>query len=275
MIILLFNLLLISCESNVPVVKTPDSVTLNKVDSPVIKTDTMIPRPDTVVRENIKPDTVKTIYLTFDDGPLIGTDNVVEILNQLGLPATMFVVGKHTQADGEMRQAFLTAYNDPLLQISSHSFSHANNKYKFFYQNPQGVLDDFNKNDGLLQLTNKDIRLPGRNTWRVGGRKRNDPAAKSQEAADLLQQNGYSIYGWDIEWQHHGNASPTQSVAQMLSMIKYAIKDSTRCFTPYKLVLLSHDQMFAEKENKAKLVELLTALKAEGYRFSLIKNYPF
>ncbi len=275
LLIVLCNFFLVSCQSNVPVAQMTDTMLAGKNDAPVMTADSIPAKQDSNLLATRVPDTIRMIYLTFDDGPLIGTDNVIEVLNQLGLPATMFMVGKHTQADGEMRQAFLTAYNDPLLQVSSHSYSHANSKYKLFYQNPKGVLADFDKNNNLLQLTNKDGRLPGRNTWRVGNRKRNDPSARSQEAADLLQQNGYSLFGWDIEWQHHGNAEPTQSVAQLLQMIHYAINDSSRCFTPYKLVLLSHDQMFARKENKEKLIALLTALKSKGYQFGLIKNYPF
>jgi len=267
LLLFFLNTCIISCSNDLPVVPKTDSIAAPQ-------TDTVFIQPDTIVSKPQLPDTARIIFLTFDDGPLIGTENVVNVMNQLAVPATMFMVGKHTQADKEMQNSFLEAYNDNLLQVSSHSYSHANNRYRLFYQNPEGVLEDFNKSAALLHLQNKDARLPGRNTWRIGDRKKNDPAASSQQAADLLKENGYTLFGWDIEWQHYDNGEPIQSVAQLMRMITNAVEDSTKCFEPYKLVLLSHDQMFAKKENKEKLVELVNGLKARGYRFELISNYP-
>src|SRR6187549_2468685 len=37
----------------------------------------------------------KTIYLTFDDGPNKGTQNVLNIINNEKIPATLFVIGEH------------------------------------------------------------------------------------------------------------------------------------------------------------------------------------
>ncbi len=264
-----------SCNNNSSIAQPADTISILPVDTLAITPlDTAIKEKDTVVLKSQSIDTTKIIYLTFDDGPLIGTQNVVEVMNKLAIPATMFMVGKHTQADKEMQNNFLLAYNDNLLQVSSHSYSHANNRYRLFYQNPEGVLEDFNKSAALLHLQNKDARLPGRNTWRVGNRQKNDPAARSQEAADLLHQNGYSLFGWDIEWQHYNDGEPIQTVPQLLRMINNAMNNPGQCFSPHKLVVLSHDQMFAKKENKEKLVELVNGLKAKGYKFELIRNYP-
>ncbi|MEO7209657.1 MAG: polysaccharide deacetylase family protein [Chitinophagaceae bacterium] len=267
LLLFLLNACLLSCSNDVPVVQHTDTIA-------AAKTDTILKHIDTIVSKPQLPDSAKVIFLTFDDGPLIGTENVVDVMNQLAVPATMFMVGLHTQADKDMQNSFLMAYNDNLLQVSSHSYSHANNHYRLYYQNPEGVLADFNKSAALLHFQNKDARLPGRNTWRVGDRKKNDPAASSQQAADLLKENGYTLFGWDIEWQHANNGEPIQSVAQLLRMISNAVEDSTQCFTRHKLVLLSHDEMFAKKENKEKLMELVNGLKAKGYRFELMRNYP-
>lgn len=264
-----------SCNNNSINARPADTIAvLHKDTMANTLVDTAVIKKDTIVIHSKPIDTSKIIYLTFDDGPLIGTNNVVDIMNQFAIPATMFMVGKHTQADKEMQNSFLRAYNDNLLQVSSHSYSHANNRYRLFYQNPEGVLDDFNKSEVLLHLQNKDARLPGRNTWRIGNRQKNDPAARSQEAADLLHQNGYSLFGWDIEWQHYNNGEPIQTVSQLLHMINNALNNPGQCFSKNKLVLLSHDQMFAKKENKDKLVELVNGLKAKGYKFELIRNYP-
>ena len=229
----------------------------------------------TLAIDNINAvDTSKTVYLTFDDGPLNGTQAIIEILNKEQLPATMFMVGHNMEFSTAMKANFDLASKDKLLEIGNHSFSHANNHYKEYYDNPQGVLQDFDKNQQLLKFVDKDGRMPGRNTWRVADRKKDDAAANGSQAANLLQKAGYSIFGWDLEWQHQSNGTPIQTVQQMFQEIEKAIADPKKCFTPYHFVLLSHDEMFQKPWEESELKQLVELLKAKGYKFDHIDNYP-
>ncbi len=45
----------------------------------------------------------RVIYLTFDDGPLSGTANVLDVLAEEQVPAAMFMVGLHVESGGEQR----------------------------------------------------------------------------------------------------------------------------------------------------------------------------
>ncbi|WP_292242848.1 polysaccharide deacetylase family protein [Mesorhizobium sp.] len=45
----------------------------------------------------------RTIYLTFDDGPLTGTSNILDVLEAEQVPATLFMVGTHAQASASTR----------------------------------------------------------------------------------------------------------------------------------------------------------------------------
>ena len=42
---------------------------------------------------------IRRVYLTFDDGPSSNTDRILDILDQYGVKATFFVVGKEGYAD--------------------------------------------------------------------------------------------------------------------------------------------------------------------------------
>jgi hypothetical protein len=37
--------------------------------------------------------------------------------------------------------------------------------------------------------------------WRIKGRSKND-VSSGIAAADLLAKNGFSLFGWDLEWAH-------------------------------------------------------------------------
>jgi peptidoglycan/xylan/chitin deacetylase (PgdA/CDA1 family) len=230
--------------------------------------------PNPVIKNVNTGDTSKTVYLTFDDGPLNGTQDIIDVLNKEQLAATMFMVGHNMELSAAMKANFELASKDKLLEIANHSFSHANNHYKEYYDNPQAVVQDFDKNQQLLKFADKDGRMPGRNTWRVAGRKKDDAAANGSEAADLLQKAGYSIFGWDLEWQHQSNGTPIQTVQEMFQEIERTILDPKKCFTPYHFVLLSHDEMFQKPWEESELKQLVEMLKAKGYKFDHIDNYP-
>ena len=222
----------------------------------------------------LKTDTVKTVYLTFDDGPLNGTQDILDALDKEHIPASMFMVGEHTETSATMKNYFNLAFKDDLLEVGNHSFSHANNHYELYYSNPQKVLEDFNKNQTLLKFKDKDARMPGRNTWRIGNRKKDYPASNGKEAADLLHKNGYNLFGWDLEWQHQPNGKPIQTVLQMFEEIAKSISNPQRCFTPYHFVLLSHDEMFRMPWEESELKQLIDLLKSKGYKFDHPDNYP-
>ncbi|WP_245468131.1 MULTISPECIES: polysaccharide deacetylase family protein [unclassified Mesorhizobium] len=45
----------------------------------------------------------RTVYLTFDDGPLNGTANILDVLQAEQVPATLFMVGMHAEANATNR----------------------------------------------------------------------------------------------------------------------------------------------------------------------------
>lgn len=132
-------------------------------------TDTVPVKTDSATRFAWKPvhyDTSKNyIYLTFDDGPQNGTMNCYHIVKALGVKATFFMVGMHA-ADKPLR-AIVDTIRDgyPDILLANHSYTHANNRYHYFYDHPYMAEADFTKAQESLDVPYKIIRLPGNSAW--------------------------------------------------------------------------------------------------------------
>lgn len=149
--------------------------------------------------DNIPPDK-RVIYLTFDDGPNQGTQNLLKILNKRKVCATAFLVGKHAYGSKKQKDDLELLRKEPLIELANHSFTHANNKYTDYYKNADAVVYDFNIAKDSLKLYDKIARTPGRNIWRLNNINVTD-LKSSNEAADKLKNAGYKLVGWDLEWK--------------------------------------------------------------------------
>jgi peptidoglycan/xylan/chitin deacetylase (PgdA/CDA1 family) len=225
-------------------------------------------------KNNSIADTVYTIYLSFDDGPLEGSEDINDAVKKEDIPINVFVVGLHALSSKRM-EGFYKLYEDnAYIEIGNHSFTHAHDHYQLYYEKPDSVLHDFIKNQDELQIKNKFARLPGRNMWRLKDLAIND-VNTGKTSADSLYKNGYKVFGWDIEWQHSGETgAPIQSVGEMMEIIEKKFKEG-KPIKKNHLVLLSHDEMFRNGWEESELKQLILKLKAKGnYRFDHLSNYP-
>ena len=88
----------------------------------------------------------KKVYLTFDDGPSIYTDEILDILEQYGVKATFFVVGK---TDKKSKQQYKRIVEEGHA-LGMHSYSHV---YKEIYNSVEDFDKDFTKLWKLLYDT--------------------------------------------------------------------------------------------------------------------------
>ncbi|WP_246673852.1 polysaccharide deacetylase family protein [Mesorhizobium sp. B2-3-13] len=110
----------------------------------------------------------RTIYLTFDDGPLNGTSNILDVLEAAQVPATLFMVGMHAEASASNKALVRRAKAMPLVTIGNHSYSHAYNHYRHFYGDTEGVVADMLMANAVLGLKPAvHARLPGRDVFRL------------------------------------------------------------------------------------------------------------
>ena len=213
--------------------------------------------------------TMSKIYLTFDDGPLAGTDDVVSILDESQVRGTLFLVGQEASRRDSLLQM---ARNSQHTQIANHSFTHANGHYKLYYSKPNDVLSGFNKATELLNVRTRPIpaRLPGRNTWRLCGIRKTD--GDSGPAAELLYANCYWLYGWDIEWNMK-NQRPVETPQEMLDKVEASFS-ANKTMKSGKMIILMHDYMFRKsKGDKIKLQSFVDLLKNKKYDMEFIRDY--
>ncbi len=218
--------------------------------------------------------TKKYIYLTFDDGPQNGTVPVYNLCKQLGVKATFFMVGLHTQKKSDGKEIVETIRESyPQILLANHSYSHAYDKYKYFYLHPHQSQADFYNNQQLLHVPFKIIRLPGNSAWVRNNEIKASKLVKPVTA--LLDSAGYNVIGWDIEWNfNHKTANPIQSAAKMAALLDSALaRNNTH--TKNHIVLLSHDRMFRHQNFTDSLEKFITLLKQNNnYIFETIDHYP-
>jgi len=90
----------------------------------------------------------------------------------------------------------------------------------------------------------------------------------------LLHKNGYTIYGWDVEWRLNSvTGIPIQSQASTLSHIRNYMNNKSS-MVPNNVVFLMHDDMFQTQKGQQELTSLIDALKKEGYQFEFMQDYP-
>ena len=219
----------------------------------------------------------KKIYLTFDDGPNKGTRNVLSIIEQERVPVTFFIIGEHTEASRYQKMMWdsLQVIDDSLVDLCNHSYTHAwNNHYDKYYQHPDSVVKDFQHCHDSLHLENNIVRTPGRNSWRIDTLQCTD-LKKSITAIDSLQQAGFMVVGWDLEWHYNPKTLVLESKDDDLLQQIDSIFKKGKTKSPANLVILAHDQVYADPDDSAELHNFIKKLKLrEEYELELVRAYP-
>jgi len=215
----------------------------------------------------------KYIYLSFDDGPLNGTANCIDICLNGKTPATFFEVGLHQSKSAYTKRQFRRILkNDSLFVLANHSYSHAYSEYLYFYHNPKMAFNDFLRAKRKLMFNNNIVRLPGNNAWNTEHVKYASNLVKP--LVRKLDSAGFNIIGWDVEWKFNQFGRPLTSPQYVFKMIDSAfIKHETR--TRNHLVLLMHDYMFGNSVDSMKLVKMIGMLKSNpNYELRKLSEYP-
>ncbi|HEX7902329.1 MAG TPA: polysaccharide deacetylase family protein [Chitinophagaceae bacterium] len=248
-----------------------------KKPTPVVKTDTVvIVKKQKVV--HVKPQKPvkqkKKIYLTFDDGPNKGTKNVLDIVQQENIPVTFFIVGEHVFASTSQTAVWDSLKAAANIELCNHSYTHAHNRYDKFYQEPGTVVKDMERTKEELLPDNNIVRAPGRNSWRIDSLHFTD-IKKSKRAMDSLQQAGFIVMGWDLEWHYDPKTLQVKNTAdEMLLQVDSMFKKGKTKY-PDNLVILAHDQVYHSAADSLQLREFIQKLKTrEDYELSLVSGYP-
>lgn len=141
-----------------------------------------------VTDEAVNTTIQKNVYLTFDDGPSIYTDEILDILKENQVKATFFVVGKTDDYSKSMYKRIVQEGHT----LGMHSFSH---RYHEIYQSTDNFMNDLNKLSDLLQeVTGEKPRL-----FRFPGGSSNE--ISKENIADLiryLNEMDITYYDWNV-----------------------------------------------------------------------------
>jgi peptidoglycan-N-acetylglucosamine deacetylase len=258
-------------ENNIPIMSASSSPQYQPSDSLLTQAE----KKDTLVFGKLPKtfidSTSKVIYLTFDDGPLTATPHLTQIINEKQIKITEFAVGKHYKSNKSFTNHLEAMRRDPLIEIHNHSYSHANGKYKEFYSSPQAAANDIMENESTIGTNTKIVRMPGRDIWATPNIKRGWHQSGAKTASILLE-NGFKIYGWDMEWEHRHTiprVSPQTFVAQIDTLFARG-----RMETPNHLIILAHDEMLAKERGRDDLRQIIDMLKERNYIFEFMSYYP-
>ena len=128
------------------------------------------------------------VYLTFDDGPSIYTDQILDILDDYDVKATFFVVGKETETAAEAMKEIVARGHT----LGMHSYSH---KYTEVYASMESFEEDFTKIHDLLYDTtgveSTVYRFPGGSSNTIS-------RIDMSDFADYLDTQGVRFFDWNI-----------------------------------------------------------------------------
>jgi peptidoglycan-N-acetylglucosamine deacetylase len=212
------------------------------------------------------------LYFTMDDGPLQPSDVLRQIAEEKKVKISEFAVGIHALSNKKFMSHLDGMKRSPYMEVCNHSYSHAYNQYAHFYSNPQKAADDIIGNQTKLDIALKIVRMPGRDIWSTSTTKRGWKQSGGK-TAEILTQEGYKIYGWDCEWEHYGSTLPKKTPENFVAMVDDLFKRNAMV-TPNHLVILGHDEMLIKEKGRQDFRQIVEMLKARGYIFEFISNYP-
>jgi peptidoglycan/xylan/chitin deacetylase (PgdA/CDA1 family) len=187
----------------------------------------------------------KIVYLTFDDGPSIYTDDILDILKEYEVKATFFVVGKTDAYSKEMYQRIVEEGHT----LGMHSYSH---QYSTIYNSVEDFEKDFTKLWKLLYDTTgyqpSIFRFPGGSDNMVNKHGMDD-------FIRYLNENGIVYFDWNVL---NGDATGVEYTKEQL--IDHVLDD-----VDWKdnSIVLMHDSQ-TKGTTVDSLPGLLKILKSEG-----------
>ncbi len=200
----------------------------------------------------------KRVFLTFDDGPSVTTETVLDILQEKDVPATFFVVA------AENNQDYL-----PLIQraveeghqIALHSGSH---EYKKIYASTAAYWADIKDlREKISPYVAVEavhwLRFPGGSTNTVSHKYGGSGIMKSLKAQ--AKEKGYQYVDWNVCANDAIGGRP--SAGEIYQNVIQEAKDKSTC------VVLMHDTK-ATKTTAEALPDIIDWFRQQGYRFCRI-----
>ncbi|MBO4909356.1 MAG: polysaccharide deacetylase [Lachnospiraceae bacterium] len=215
-----------------------------ETDEPVYTGQNIInTAPGLTYASGTETDGIHRVYLTFDDGPSIYTDDILDILDEYGVKATFFVVGRENTASYSRYIRIVEEGHT----LGMHSYSHV---YSDIYASPESFAADTQRIRSLLE----DVTGQTPVFYRFPGGSSNDVSATDvRELAEYLESQGIIYFDWNVSSGDAGKVPLTSDQIVRNALNGIETRDTT--------VILLHDTA-AKRSTVAALPAILEALQA-------------
>ena len=205
-------------------------------------------RPDTVYPQG------KTIYLTFDDGPGIHTQQLLDVLDAYGAKATFFVVD--SGYDSMMKEIVRRGHS-----IGIHSVSH---KYEEIYSSPEAFFEDLYEMQEIIYrntgVRTTLMRFPGGSSNAISRRYCEGIMTQLTQA---VQDAGFQYFDWNVL---SGDAGETTKTDEVIDFVIDGVQQHRVS------IVLQHDIHYY---SVAAVEKILQWGRRNGYQFlALRENSP-
>ena len=192
------------------------------------------------------------IYLTFDDGPGMYTEEILSILDKYNVKATFFVTNQFPKYQYLIGKEYSNGHT-----VGIHTYSH---KWSI-YDSVDTYLNDFNKIlDIVISQTGlkpKYFRFPGGSSNTVS---RSHSKGIMTKLSKLMQDNGYTYFDWTFD---SCDTCKKNSVDDIIANVKRNLKGNG------KYVILMHD---IKKNTLKALPSVIEYAQTNGYTFKSIDD---
>lgn len=195
------------------------------------------------------------IYLTFDDGPGVYTEKILDILKQNDVKATFFVTNQFPKYQNMIKKEYDEGHTVGL-HTSTHKWD--------IYNSIDDYLNDFNN---MAEIINKQtgaypkyFRFPGGSSNTVSIKHK---VGIMTELSNIMEEKGYTYFDWNVS---SGDTAANNTVESIINNIKRYIKGEG------SYIILMHD---IKKNTMQALPSVINYLKSINYTFKAIdENTP-
>ena len=181
------------------------------------------------------PKEEKTVYLTFDDGPIPEvTPFVLDLLREKGIKATFFCVGDNVRKHPEVFKQVI----DEGHLVGNHTYNHL---------------------AGLTNWSRKYIRNVQKAEEYIESKLFRPPHGTFRFGQFLFLRRHYDIVFWDVVTRDYNSKL---SGNEVLDIVKKYTRNGS--------IIVFHDSLKAEKNIHEVLPQAIDFLKEEGYRFETL-----
>lgn len=177
----------------------------------------------------------KTVYLTFDDGPIPEiTPWVLDLLDEFGIKATFFCVGDNVRKHPDIYKMVL----DRGHKVGNHTFNHI---------------------QGIRTFSKRYIQNSHLASEYIDSELFRPPHGHMRISQFFKLRKHYKIVMWDVVTRDYSKRMTPEQVFENVK--KYTRNGS---------VIVFHDSLKAEKNMKYALPRSIKWLKEQGYTFKLV-----